>query len=333
MNRSPFPVQRSLLSAPALAERVLTRYDLPGRPACQFWNRSINDTYLVTANQQKWMLRVSPVNWRTYGHLETEIELLQFLPQHNITTPQPLPQADGSYIQTLNAPEGPRYAILFTFVPGAAPEAMTEAYSHRYGQAIARLHRATDTFPADRPCFRFDPQGMVDEPLARLKPLFAGRPADFEYLLGIAPRLKEAPDQLPRTAPAFGLCHGDVNDGNIHFTRPDDWALLDFEYTGYGWRIFDIANFFNNHLYNLTRIEQTQAIRDAFLAGYRSVRPLSEAELAALPAFVLLRQFWLWGVAARNLPNITTVSWPAFQHWLFEQCMSFVRVWVQDVLS
>ncbi len=331
MTTSPFPVQRSLLSALALAERVLPKYDLPGRPTCQFWSRSINDTYLVKAGEARWTLRVSPTNWRTYEHLETEIALLQFLHRYNITTPQPVSQQDGTYIHTLKAPEGPRYAVLFTFVHGAPPRPMTEAYSYAYGQAIARLHLVTDKFPAGRPCFCFDPSGLVDEPLARLKPLFADHQADLNYLLEIAPRLKEAASQLPRTAPVFGLCHGDVNNSNIHFNDQGNWALLDFEYIGYGWRVLDIGNFFNNHLYNLDRAERTQTVRDAFLDGYQSVRPLSKVELDTLPAFVLLRQIWILGVAARNLPNITNVDRETIQHWMFDQCMGFVRSWVKKV--
>jgi Ser/Thr protein kinase RdoA (MazF antagonist) len=81
----------------------------------------------------------------------------------------------------------------------------------------------------------------------------------------------------------------------------------------------------------LDRAERTQTVRDAFLDGYQSARPLSKAELSALPAFVLLRQIWILGVAARNLPNITNVDRETIQHWMFDQCMGFVRSWVEKV--
>lgn len=327
MNTAPFPVQRSLLSTSALVERVLTKYDLPETAACYFWHRGINDSYLIKAGERRWMLRISPTNWRSYEHIQTEIALLQFLPGHSIATPQPLPQRDGTYIQPLLAPEGLRYGLLFTFVPGAKANPMTDAYGYQYGQAIARFHLATDAFPADRACFRFDPQRMVDEPLARLKPFFANRQADFDYLLQIAPRLKRAATQLPDTAPVFGLCHGDVNKSNIHFMEQNNWVLLDFEYIGYGWRVFDLANFINNEMI-FGQSEESQKLCDAFLEGYQSVRSLSEVELEALPAFVLLRQFWLWGVGVRNLPNY---SFQMFEDWVFEYGMRFVRTWVAEV--
>ena len=83
------------------------------------------------------MLRIAPTNWRSYEHIAAEIELLCFLHQRRISTPQPVPQKDGAYIQILHAPEGPRYAVLFTFVPGAPPGEMTEVESYRFGRAIA----------------------------------------------------------------------------------------------------------------------------------------------------------------------------------------------------
>jgi len=70
----------------------------------------------------------------------------------------------------------------------------------------------------------------------------------------------------------------------------DAWALLDFEYAGYGWRVFDIATFFSNQLTQRGRSEHTRGLLDTFLDGYQSERPLSAAELVALPAFVTLRQ-------------------------------------------
>ena len=56
MNEAIFPVQWSLLSASALAERVLPNYNLSSSVTCHFWRRSINDTYLVEAGDAKFDL-------------------------------------------------------------------------------------------------------------------------------------------------------------------------------------------------------------------------------------------------------------------------------------
>ena len=92
-----------------------------------------------------------------------------------------------------------------------------EAHARRYGQAIARLHVATDGFPPDRARHRFGVEEMVDAALERIQPYFVDHPDDYAYLVEIAPELGAAATRLPRTAPQYGLCHGDVNNGNIHF--------------------------------------------------------------------------------------------------------------------
>ena len=107
----------------------------------------------------------------------------------------------------------------------------------------------------------------------------------------------------------------------------DAWALLDFEYAGYGWRVFDIATFFSNQLTQRGRSEQTGGLLDAFLDGYQSERPLSAAELVALPAFVTLRQLWNWGVAVTNQ---AIVGRGLFEHWMFEICLPIFKAWVRE---
>jgi Ser/Thr protein kinase RdoA (MazF antagonist) len=326
MNRPFFPVNRSLLSAPALAEWVEKKYRLSGSPSCQFWRRSINDLYLVQDQERKFVLRISPTGWRSYKQLAAEIDLLFFLNQHRITVPQAISDKDDLYIQTLNAPEGPRFAVAFTYVPGA-PHSPTKAHSFRFGQAIAQLHAATDSYPADQVAFRFESTEMVEEPLARLRPLFAQHQDDFDYLVEISKGLKQAADELPRRVPEYGVCHGDVNDGNFHVDADHRWGLLDFEYFGYGWRVFDIATFFNNQIHQQGKTERTRSFLDAFLGGYQSVRPLSQAELDVLPSFVILRQIWLLGMGARNFPII---GLSPFEDWVFKACLPFIRQWLEE---
>lgn len=326
MNESLFPVQRSLLSALALAEWVSTGYDLPNSLTCQFWRRGINDLYLVKAKGTELVLRISPTNWRSCEQLAAEMDLLSFLHQNHISVPEPIRHKDGAYIQTLNAPEGPRYAVIFSFVPGD-PSSPTEAQGYRFGQAIAHLHTVTDGYPADRAGFRFEPSDMVDKPLARLKPLFAEHQEDWDYLREIADALKQAAGRVTCGAPEYGICHGDVNDGNFHVIDDNEWALLDFEYFGYGWRVFDIATFFNNQIHQLGRTERTKRILEAFLGGYQSVRVLSQTELRVLPSFVILRQIWLLGIGAKNQPNI---GLSLFESWVFDKCMPFIRAWMAE---
>jgi Ser/Thr protein kinase RdoA (MazF antagonist) len=327
MNEMFFPVEWSLLSASALAQQVLDRYMLPTAPICHFWSRSINDTYLIRAGETTFFLRVSPAGWRSYEHLSAEIELLHFLRRHSFSIPEPIRQKDGAYIQTLHAPEGLRYAVVFSLAPGSSPAPITEEYSYRYGQAIAQLHTLTNTYPQDGAHHRFGLEDMLDEPLARLKPLFIEHQDDFVYLSALSNRLKQTVSTLPQTAPYYGICHGDVHSGNIHFDPQQAWTLIDFEYAGYGWRVMDISNFILVQVNQFGTKAETSAIRAAFLDGYQSVRRLSEMELAVIPAFVLVRQMWLLGITARLSPNL---GLEIVQRWIFDYCLPFMRAWMKE---
>ncbi|MCA6243827.1 MAG: hypothetical protein IM666_08690, partial [Phenylobacterium sp.] len=53
----------------------------------------------------------------------------------------------------------------------------------------------------------------------------------------------------------------------------------------FGWRMYDIAV----ALTHQQSAPDFEAVRDAFLAGYRSVRDLPEAEAVQLPHFLLVR--------------------------------------------
>jgi Ser/Thr protein kinase RdoA (MazF antagonist) len=327
MDSPHFPVQHSLLSAPALAEWLSANYDLPASPRCVFWSRSINDTYLVEAGPAKFMLRLAPAGWRSHEQVAAEIDLLHFLQGRHFSVPRPIPQKEGAYLQALPAPEGPRYAILFSFAPGAPPAPLSESHSYEYGQALARLHSLTDNYPVARPLLRFDFEDLVDTPLGRLKPWLAEQPGTWTELQKIAAPLKQVVESLPRIAPTYGLCHGDVNNNNFHIGPAGEWTLIDFEYAGYGWRVFDIANFYLIQLLPSDKSDQTRQIRAAFLSGYQSVRPLSPLELKALPTFVILRQFWLFGAGAKLVP---TIGLAAFRGWLFDHCLPFIRAWAAE---
>lgn len=329
MNEGTASVQRSILSAHGLVQQVLPRYDLPTPITCDFWNHSINDTYIVQAGESKYMLRISPTDWRSMDQLGAEIDLLHFLHRHHFSVPQPIALQDGTYIQSVNAPEGIRYAVLFTFVPGVPSDSMTETRSSRYGNAVAEFHLLTNDYPTGQAGFRFDLIDTLDEPLARLEPLFREHQGDYNYLQDISIKLKEAADKLSHSAPTYGICHGDLNASNFLLDGEGGSSLVDLEYFGYGWRVFDIATFFNTQLIDRGRTDNTKRILEAFIAGYQERRPMNQPELESLPAFVLLRQIWLLGISAKYIPK-STVGLDLYQRWMFQQVMPFIREWVEE---
>jgi Ser/Thr protein kinase RdoA (MazF antagonist) len=329
MTSAIMPVQHSLLADGALADYLIVTYALPPTTTCRFWQRSINDVYRIDTGTTTFVLRVAPTGCRSLTHFRAEIDLLQFLHQAGIAVPQPVPSPDGTCLHPLLAPEGLRYTVLFTFVVGQ-PFRPTARQSYRYGQALAHFHNHTASYPDRAIDQTFGPAQLVDEPLARLAPWFADQPAELAWLWDVAQQLRDVPHQLPDHAPAYGVCHGDINDNNFLLIDRQRWALLDFEYIGYGWRVFDIATFVNNQLVQSGWSRGTWRHIQSFVDGYQAVRPLSHAERAAAPAFVVLRQLWLLGRGAQVQPNIGAGP---FQDWVFARCLPFLQQWMTTAWS
>jgi len=322
-------VQRSILSASALLTQIISNYDLPNPVTCEFWNHSINDTYFVKAGNSKFFLRVAPTDWRSVEQINVELNLLQFLNQHNISVPQPVTTQNGDRIPAINAPEGIRYAVLFSSVTGKPANEMTESISRQFGRAVAQFHQATDDYPESKDIPTYDRTEILDRPLELIEPLFTDHRNDFEYLLHLSPTLIQATKRFSKASPIFGICHGDLNASNFQIHNDGNWSLVDFEYTGYGWRIFDIATFFNTQIVDRGRTDQTKQILNSFLTGYQEVQKLTPEELKALPTFVILRQIWLLGTSARYIPK-STVGVHMYRRWIFQQVIPFIRKWTDE---
>jgi Ser/Thr protein kinase RdoA (MazF antagonist) len=84
----------------------------------------------------------------------------------------------------------------------------------------------------------------------------------------------------------FGLIHADLLPQNI-LVQPDGLAVIDFDDAAFGWHLHDLSVALVQYVHH----ERFPAIRDALVAGYRSVRPLDERSLALLPTFLLARTF------------------------------------------
>ena len=113
-----FPVISSILSADHLGLFVQTRYGLTNNVSCKLLKTGINHSYLVWNKKSKFILRLYSLNWRSDLEISEEVRLLNLLSEINISVSYPIKDVDGNYIQHLEAPEGTRQAVLFSFAEG-----------------------------------------------------------------------------------------------------------------------------------------------------------------------------------------------------------------------
>jgi Ser/Thr protein kinase RdoA (MazF antagonist) len=292
-----FPVIYSTLTTAAVVDRVLPHYTIAPVTRCQFWNRGLSDIYLVETATTPYILRVSHAHWRSQADIEFELALLDFLHQRHIPVAYPLRTQAGDLAVVVNAPEGTRYAALFIYAPGEVPLGdLNPTQSQILGATVAKMHQAGLEFSP--PCNRhpLDLDYLLDDPLQLIAPFLQHRPQDLADVQTTIAQIKQQLQDFPQAPPFWGICWGDPHSGNVHFTPDNQVTLFDFDQCGHGWRIFEIAKFWQVSL--CTGASRT--IRAAFLAGYQNVQPLTAAELEALPGFAEVAQIWRWAISLNH---------------------------------
>lgn len=296
MGRSPRIVS-SLFDPASLSARVARQWGW-SRAKTEFWSRGVNDTYRVEGSRRRAYLRIYRHRWRTRAEIQGELDLLLFLNKRGAGVSVPLRKRDGSFIDEVAAPEGRRYAVLFSAAEGASP-VMDARGCRDFGRLAGALHALCDAIPVRFRRFRMDLDHLVHRPLGHIAAFIDDRPRDVAFLKRVAADLSGAiASLLPAGAPGFGLCHGDLYAGNLLRDGAGRLTLLDFDCCGYGWRAYDLADFLWSRSWKFTRAAKAQRDRqwNTFLEGYGAVRRLSAAELQAVYAFVPLRHIWLMGL-------------------------------------
>jgi Ser/Thr protein kinase RdoA (MazF antagonist) len=277
--------------------RVLPDYEIQPTTQCHFWNRGMSDVYLVETPDTAYILRVSQAHWRSQADIQFELELLDFLFHRGIPVAYPLRTRAGQLAVEIAAPEGKRYAALFIYAPGqVALGDLNPIQSKLLGETVAKMHLAGQDFcsPVDRA--PLDLHYLLDDSLQIIAPFLQHRPQDLAYLTDTIDHIKQQLADFPQHQPLWGICWGDPHSGNVHFTADNHITLFDFDQCGYGWRVFEIAKFWQVSL--CTGLGK--AVREAFLAGYQSVQPLSDQETKALQSFTQVAQIWRWAISLNH---------------------------------
>jgi Ser/Thr protein kinase RdoA (MazF antagonist) len=283
------PVQRSILSADALAPIVAQAYGLDGVD-CQLIKSAMLDTYAITAATGPAILRIYPARRRTKSQILAELDVLDYLHAAGLAVSTSIPHRDGERLLAVQAPEGARSAALFTYAPGQPlSQECTPPNARTFGHTLAQVHTVADTLaplPTRPP---LDLATLLDRSITALDHVFGQRASDWAYLEQIASALRLHIAALPTESPWYGLCHGDAGSTNAHVTVDGRLTLIDFDMCGAGWRAYDIATFC---------IDEPETIVEAFLEGYQTVRGLTAAERAAIPWFQIMQSIWVLGLRA-----------------------------------
>lgn len=321
-----FPATHTLLSSDALVSQAVARYDVGEVTWCRLHDRGMNDTYLLDTASGCYALRVYRSGARTDADVRYELDALLHLHRAGVPVAHPIPDRDGTFMHVVQAPEGRRQIVLFTYAAGVAngkpPHRARSDYPYLYGRAVATVHAATDGFTSPHTRVALDLAELIDRPMQSLRPRAEHRTREWQYLVGLSRALHEHAERLPLAALETGFCHGDFHGGNCH-VEGDVLTFFDFDCCGPGWRAYDLAVCLWANVRGGRPRTAARRWRE-FLRGYREVRPLARADLQAVPLFVVTRHIWMMGLQAANLRYVghSNMSDAHLDAWL-----QFLRAW------
>ena len=293
----------SRISSGYLAKLVEMEYNLPGPICCRLLNPE-GEIYEVSSADSKAILRVHEfllLGLPVAPHVEFQYELATFLRQAGLPASYPIPRRNGELFGFLETAEGERCFGLWSYAYGDAK--LTVERVCVLGKTLAEIHLATDSFQTVSDPLRFNLETLLHVPQQRLEQFFTNsRHEDMEFLRcickGLENQLKHDLPKLPSFS--FGPIWGDSNGSNQHFVQNERITIFDYEFSGCGWRIYDLATF----RWALDReMRDSNGFWQAIVEGYESVRGLTKDEMRLIPHFVLLRHLWVMGPTVAEHAN------------------------------
>jgi len=258
-----------------------------------------NTNYFVHSDRGDWVLTV--FERLHFDQLPFYLGLMQHLARKGLPVPEPRTDVQGRFLHAI----GGKPASLVNRLPGKSVDHPGLAHCEALGATLARMHREALDYALQQPNLR----GL--EWWARTVPVVAPHVGSalasvLNDELAFQLRFHAAPEiqALPR-----GAVHADLFRDNALFDGPPETPRLsgvfDFYFAGVDHHAYDLAVCLNDWCVDLDtgRLDPVRA--GALLAAYRRERPMSDAELRALPGMrrAAALRFWLSRLADWYLPR------------------------------
>lgn len=253
------------------------------REAATFWHGT--PTRLIVARENavyemslpdgtRAALRLHRTGYQNAEAIRSELWWCAELAALGLPVPTPLPLPDGTRLATL--PSG-RHASAIRWldgeplgksaVPLALPVAAQIDLHFRLGQLLRQLHRVSDGLALPEGFTRplWDLDGLAGEAprWGRFWEHPAATDAQLSALVAGRDTVRRMITRHAAAGADFGLVHADVLRENI-FLSGDGISLIDFDDSGFGFRLYDLGTVLSQNQYEPARDD----LRDALMAGY-----------------------------------------------------------------
>ena len=296
-----FAVLTSVISPASIALFTGEKYDLSKGVVCKLLKTGINHTYKIESENHFFIFRIYSYNWRTKEEIAEELKLLNLLKQNGISISFPIADKKGELIQTIEAPEGKRFAVMFSYAHGRKIQHYNSEIHYLIGKMMAQIHNLTQNLKLQR--IQYQSDILLDQSIKNIQEFLSADTEEMQFLLHTQPILEE---KIVHANTAFirsGIVHLDIWFDNFNISGDQKITLFDFDFCGNGWLCLDVA-YYLMQLYNTEKNEAERAQKTAsFLAGYESVQIISDEEKKLLPYLGVCLYYFYLGVQCARFNN------------------------------
>ncbi|MGH1519870.1 phosphotransferase [Chryseobacterium sp. JK1] len=275
-----FPTINSTLSPNALAQLIQQQYNLSGKTKCSIFRLAMNHLYIVNDNDNQYVFRVYTHDWRTKSEIKEELRLLLHLKENDKQAAYPIADKSGEYVQEIEASEGKRFGVLFSYAKGTKTAKFSSQTSFLIGKALAKVHQSTEGFELNR--ISYNSENLLTKPVLRIKEFFPKNINEVEFLEKLSAFLT-LKIQNTGSKMRYGSVHLDVWFDNLHIDDEKEITFFDFDFCGNGYLCFDISYFLFQLLATNLNEEDYQIKAESFLKGYETITEISNEEKQFLP--------------------------------------------------
>lgn len=313
----------SVLSNDEIKSLVKKSYQLDYIQEVIFWCQGVNDTYRLSTDKQRYMLRIYRLGWRSVEQISFEADALSYLNMQMADNPHKYAASpirlSNTMLKKVKMPEGERYLLLTDWCSGDKLDITSNEQLCCFAQILASLHTDMQYFehPYQNTRLLTD-KNTLKASIELIKP-YLKQSAHLSLLEGCEKQIQRCLDQLQSQGASFGFCHGDYQPNNAVFENARV-KVFDFDCCGIGYPVYDLACMKWYCLDNGLSL----TIWQGFIESYLSKKKITDEEVKAIDDLLLLRVI---DVMALHCKTAIAKGWLSPEY--FDFFMTRLKNWMQ----
>ncbi|MEM9831111.1 MAG: phosphotransferase [Bacteroidota bacterium] len=217
----------------------------------------------------------------------------------------PLSDSSGNYIQLIDAPEGSRYAVLFSFANGRKLRNLSEDHCQCVGVLMARMHNVSAGYSLKRTNYSIET--LAKHPYGYVTEHFSESLSEIKFVKKAWVYLAERFNYAAASQLRKGIVHLDIWYDNFSVDKDSTITLFDFDFCGNGWLVLDLSYFCVQLFHTEPDKNLFQKKMKKFLEGYEAHTIVSDEEKELLPLAGLAVWMFYLGVQSQRFDNWSNI--------------------------